>query len=750
MPLITMKRNSREDDNKILNKTATKVVPPSIKGGKSVLDTINSINALVNTKLGKYKDKYEVIREPEKLHEYITYCIDNGICAIDTETTSLEPITTTIAGVCIYTPNQKAVYVPLNHISHITNDRIQQQIDMTYMADELTRLDFWNTKIIMHNGKFDIRVIKNQLGVTLRCYWDTMLASKCLNENESAGLKDLHLKYCNSEDTESLTYDKLFEGIEFIKIPINTAYLYASGDAIKTYELYLFQKGIFERPYLEKVYWVFMNIEMEILPVVIDMEDTGTFLDLNLAQQLSEKYNAQLNERVDAFYNELQNYDNQISDYRLAHPDCKLDEKINISSPTQLAILFYDILGLKSPDAKKPRGTGEDILTALNHPLSKLILDYRETAKLINTYIDKLPRSLNPKTNKIHCSFNQYGASTGRFSSSDPNLQNIPSHNKEIRKMFVAGEGNVFISADYSQQEPRFLSQLSNDENMIDAYVQNKDIYAWIASFIYNVPYEECKEFRPDGTKNPQGKERRTSVKSIILGLMYGRSTKSIAEQLGVSVQKAQEITDKFFNSFPNVQKFIEYTEEFARVNGYVETAWGRKRRLPDMQLPEYEFKYEGNYAFDPLDFNSNDELEVSEQDKHYYLGKLQRCRYFRDRFAIKEEAKRNGIIIKDNTGFIADAQRQCVNSIIQGSSADCTKLAMISIHNDQQLRDMGCKLVIQIHDEVIVEAPLENAKKCAERLAELMIEAPKSKLSVPMKVDTEITKCWYGEEINV
>lgn len=422
MSLITMKRNSRENDTKILNKTATKVVPPSIRGGKNVLDIINSINALVNTKLGKYKEKYQVIRDSNELHEYITYCINNGICAIDTETTSLEPITTTIAGVCIYTPNQKAVYVPLNHISHITNDRVPQQIDMTYMANELSRLNVNNTKIIMHNGKFDIRVIKNQLGVTLNCYWDTMLASKCLNENESAGLKDLHLKYCNSEDTESLTYDKLFEGIEFTKIPINTAYLYASGDAIKTYELYLFQKGIFERPYLSKVYWVFMNIEMKILSVVIDMEDTGTFLDVELAKQLSEKYHKQLDERVDAFYNELKTYENQISEYKKTHSDCKLDEKLNISSPIQLAILFYDILGLKSPDNKKPRGTGEDILIALNHPLSKLILDYRETAKLINTYIDKLPNSLNSKTHKIHCSFNQYGASTGRFSSSDPKV----------------------------------------------------------------------------------------------------------------------------------------------------------------------------------------------------------------------------------------------------------------------------------------------------------------------------------------
>lgn len=232
---------------------------------------------------------------------------------------------------------------------------------------------------------------------------------------------------------------------------------------------------------------------------------------------------------------------------------------------------------------------------------------------------------------------------------------------------------------------------------------------------------------------------------------MYGRSTKSIAEQLGVSVQKAQEITDKFFNSFPNVQKFIQDTEDFARANGYVETAWGRKRRLPDMKLPEYEFSYSSEFNFNPLDFETeNSNLDVPEQDIRFYTEKLNRTRYFRDKVAIKDDAKRNGIIIKDNTMYIAEAQRQCVNSVIQGSSADCTKLAMIHIHDDEELKNMGCKLVIQIHDEVIVEVPIENAKKCAERLAKLMIDAPKDKLSVPMKVDTEITKCWYGEEIEL
>lgn len=421
MALINMSRTStREQDSKILGKTQTKIIPPTVKGGGNILDKMNSINALVATKLGKYRDKYIVIRTEDELRNYIDSCIANGICAIDTETTSLDPITTTIAGVCMYTVGEKACYIPINHVSYYTDELVKNQLSKEFVASELSRLV--SSKIIMHNGKFDIRVIRNQLGITLNCYWDTMLASKCLNENESAGLKDLHLKYCKTEDTESLTYDKLFEGIEFTKIPISTAYLYASGDAIKTYELYEFQLSNMELPRLARVYDVFMNIEMPILKVVADMEDTGISIDVNYAHELSEKYHEILGENEKAFYEVLEAYQPQIEKYRLAHTDNKLSDPINISSPSQIAILLYDILGLKSPDKDKPRGTGEDILEQLNHPLSKVILDWRGTSKLLTTYIDKLPEVLNPKTNKIHCSFNQYGAKTGRMSSSDPNV----------------------------------------------------------------------------------------------------------------------------------------------------------------------------------------------------------------------------------------------------------------------------------------------------------------------------------------
>lgn len=290
---------------------------------------------------------------------------------------------------------------------------------------------------------------------------------------------------------------------------------------------------------------------------------------------------------------------------------------------------------------------------------------------------------------------------------------------------------------------------MSGDENLILAYNDGKDIYAWIASKIYRVPYDECKEFRPDGTKNPGGKKRRDSVKSILLGIMYGRGARAIAEQLNCSVKDAQKIIDTFYNEFPRVRKWMDSVLEFAKRTGYVETAWGRKRRLLDMRLPPYEFSYIGDTPsnFDPLDFENDGEVAVDERTRKYYLGRLSKA-WGRDKLAIIQSAASRGIKIKDNTGFIAEASRQCVNSIIQGSSADMTKLAMIAIGNDPFLRERDCHLVIQVHDEVIAECPEQYAAECAQRISELMINSAKEKISVPMKCDAEITRVWYGEVI--
>ena len=317
--------------------------------------------------------------------------------------------------------------------------------------------------------------------------------------------------------------------------------------------------------------------------------------------------------------------------------------------------------------------------------------------------------------------------------------------------MFKAQDGYVLIGGDYSQQEPRLTAHCSNDEKMKESYHQGKDIYATIASLAFDKPYEECKEFREDGTVNPEGKERRSQAKAIVLGVTYGKGVPAIGEDLGISTQKAQAVYDKVMENFPMLKKFMEDTQQNARDLGYVETVWGRRRHLTDMQLKPYEFSYAGNMTnFDPLAFGSTVSLEVPEQVKKQYINQLNKAFGWKKKNDIIQNALSQGIKIKDNGGFIAQAERQCVNSVIQGSAADMAKLAMIDINNDEEMKELDFHLIICVHDEVIGECPIENAKRASERLAELMINAPKGKIDIPMKVDCEITINWYGESIEV
>lgn len=337
-------------------------------------------------------------------------------------------------------------------------------------------------------------------------------------------------------------------------------------------------------------------------------------------------------------------------------------------------------------------------------------------------------------------------------------MQNIPSHNKDIRKMFVADDGYVLMSSDYSQQEPKVMTQMCGDEKMLNAYKQGKDLYAEIASLAFDKPYEDCLEFYLDengnktGEVNKEGKARRTQAKSILLGILYGRGLSSVAEQLKTTKQKAQEIQDKIFKGFPAIPKFERDSKQLAMEKGFVTTLWGRKRRLPNMSLPKYEFDFtqKASNNFNPLDFeNSTEEyIDYAAIDKYTTLmdsayGRL-------DKEKIKAQARQEGIIIKDNGGYIADAERQCVNSRIQGSAADMSKKAMILVGNDSRLKELGFQLLIPVHDELIGQCPLANAKECSERFAQLMSEAAKDKLEVPISCDVEITKEWYGTPISI
>lgn len=761
MPLFDLptRTNSKANDMKLAKQSnSTRKAVPTVRGGNSLLDRITQAQKLVELHLGKFKDSYLVITEENDLIEYIDGAIKNGIISIDTETTGIDPLQDEIAGICIYTPNRQGAYIPINHVSYITNMPIPNQLSVDVIKPHFDRLIQSKIEIVMFNAKFDMRFMRSRVGLKdIYCTWDCYLATRLLNENEPNNtLKKLHQKYVLNGKEDEFTFEEFFKGITFNLIPLKTAVLYAAHDPVITYELYEYQKQYLrpdnDREDMRNIYWVFKNIEMPCISVVADMEDNGILLDLTYNSVLSERYNNILKDKLNAFYERLSEYDDDITAYRLKHTDCKLDNPINIASPTQLAILFYDVLGYEVVDKKSPRGTGSEILLKWDSPLAQSVIEYREVEKLISTYIDKLPSCVNPNDGRIHCNFKQYGAVTGRMSSQDPNLQNIPSHNKDIRKMFIASPGYVLMSSDFSQQEPKCLAALcrkDGDPQMYNTFMQGKDLYSEIASKSFNKPYEECREFNPDGSTNKAGKERRTQAKSILLGVLYGRGVNSIAEQLKCTPEKAQAIKDSVFKGFPAIKKFEDESLDMAYEIGYVTTVCGRKRRLPDLQLDEYEFKWKNGVAptIDVLDFDDEAETEIPERTIRKYLTQLHKCR-FGEKKKIFEKANEEGIWIVDNGGKIADASRQCVNSRIQGSAADLTKLAMIELNNNQRLKELGFRLLIPVHDEVIAECPEENVKECSKLLAETMSKAAERVLEMPIKCDVEITKAWYGEKV--
>ena len=771
-------RSTTKKDRKLLNKSKPKTVSKSntitLKGGGTLADKIQTIVTLVKQKFDGKEDTFLVIRDEESFINYIDKCIENGVISIDTETTGLDTMLDEIVGLCVYTPGMKAAYVPINHVSYITGAKVENQLPIDFIKEQLDRLNEHNVKTIWFNADFDVRFIGNKIGCWLKIYFDTSIASRSLNSAEpkgSKGLKALHKKYCRNNEGEAYSFDKLFEGIPFNLIPINVAYLYAANDAIITYELYLFQAQyleptgkFYEEKGMQQLSWNFFNVEMASMPTFIEMEQTGVAIDFEHAKKISEKYHKLAESMNERLVKLCDMYSDEINSYRRSVPNCKLSDPINLDSPVQLSILLYDILKIEPPDKKNPRGTGAEILEKIKHPLCTAILDVRSFNKAISTYVDKLP-TLAHKDGRIHCRFNQYGADTGRVSSDSPNLQNIPSNpfilsdgtkvdaGKDIRQFFTATDGYVILSCDYSGQEVRVTAHLSNDEKMIKAYEDGKDVYVEIASLAFGVPYEDCLEERPDGTKNPEGKERRGAAKKIVLGVLYGRGIPSIAEQLGVSVSEAQSIYDTVLEKFEGLAQFIEDSEDMARELGYVDTIWGRRRQLPDMQLPQFEFNYKDGITpdFDPLSDDFDEELstEVPLELVKKYTNQLLNCRSYKQKERIKEQIRSNGITIKDNGAYIAQAQRQCVNARVQGSSADLTKLAQILIYNNKELRDLGFRMLIPVHDEILAECPKENVKRCAELMSELMLYAGKD-LCVPLSCDTEVFNSWYGPKLDI
>lgn len=759
---------------KIINKIDSPKNPNVVKRtaklkSMSLEERLRSITQRVYEILGKYKENTVVIKTKDQLVEYIDKAIENGVIAIDTETNnSLDPISCKLMGPCIYTPGMKNAYIPINHIDIHTGERLSWQLTEKDVLEQFSRLSApehrIEVEIIVHNGKFDYQVLKCTTGYQMKMSWDTLIGAKILNENEqSAGLKQ---QYIEKIDPSIQKYDieHLFADVEYAQVDPEIFALYAATDSFMTYKLYEWQKKQFEKLGHERLYWLFLNVEMPIVEVAAEMELTGIEIDKEYGKRLSAKYHKKLEAVETEIAKELQQYSAQIAQWRLTtdanyHPPKKsgdgygkskneqLEDPVNIASPSQLAILLYDVLKHPIVDKKKPRGTGEDILEKIDLPICKLILKARGILKLISTYIDKLPSVVSPITNRLHAHFNQLGAGTGRFSSSDPNLQNIPSHEKSIRMLFKASDGCVLVGSDFSQQEPRLLSNYSQDENMINAYKQGKDLYATIASGIYKNDYWDNMEKHQDGSPNPDGKKRRSSVKSLMLGIMYGMGPASLAEAINGTVADAQRIIDDFYEGFPKVKQWIDETYHQARTLGYVEDSWGRRRRLPDVKLPKYTIKIKNEIAsttFNPLLFTSGRLEEGKPKLVEKYEQILEKCRGRKEFEIIKEQALLEGVELHDNSGYISQAERQCVNARVQGGAATMSKKAMINVYRDKVLKDLGFKLLIAVHDELIGECPIENQDAVADRLTEIMRHSADDVCNVPFKCDATIETVWY------
>lgn len=313
----------------------------------------------------------------------------------------------------------------------------------------------------------------------------------------------------------------------------------------------------------------------------------------------------------------------------------------------------------------------------------------------------------------------------------------------------------AIVGGDFSQQEPRLLTHMCQDANLIDTYNKGKDLYATIGSFVFKKDYWECMEHWEDGSANPVGKDIRSKCKQIVLGTMYGMGAKLLASMLRISVDECKEILEEFFKMFPTVKEFISDNEKKAKELGYVEDYLGRRRHLPDAQLPEITIEAKQNIeisdVFVDLDVPKTiqiDDEKLASQWREFLDETIKNSKSYKVKEKFKEQAKASGIIVKDNGAFISKAMTQSTNARIQGGAASLTKKAMVKIFNDKRLLDLGFRILIPVHDELLGECPIENAEECAKLLSQNMIDAAKPECSVNMKVDTYVVHYWYSDEV--
>ncbi|MBL0869896.1 MAG: DNA polymerase I [Phycisphaerales bacterium] len=616
---------------------------------------------------------YRCVTTTDHLRELVRELTDAPIFAFDTETTGLSPLRCKLCGLSFSTKAGTGWYVP------VRSPTPQAHLDEATVLKALAPLLTDATKPKCgHNLKFDMLVL-GRAGVHVRgigsCGFDSMVASYLIDASRSShGLDALalallgHANISISELIGSGANQRTFD-----TVPIDLATLYAAEDADVSLRL---METMSPQVQAMGIGSLFRDVEMPLVEVLATLERNGITVDPRELDRQRERLSAKISEirtKIDASAKE------------------SIGRTFNPDSPKQLSGVLFNKpddlsepgLGLK-PVKKTKTGNSTDVEVletlaedaSVTTPIPRLIVDYRQLTKLVGTYLQALKDEINPDTARVHASFNQTVAATGRLSSSDPNLQNIPIRTdvgREIRKAFVAAPGCVLISADYSQIELRLLAHLSRDPNLIEAFRSDQDIHTAVAAQINRVPIEQVT------------KAHRSGAKMVNFGIVYGITAFGLARRLGIDNAEAAEIIDGYKRRFAGITTFLQECVEQARTSGYVETMLKRRRPIPEIH--------------------------------------------------------------STNPSRRAFAERTAINSVVQGSAADLIKLAMVDLHsrieaNEPALRDV--KMLLQIHDELVFEAPKEKAEKARKLIVERMESA--MSLSVPIRVDSEIGTDWYEQ----
>lgn len=594
---------------------------------------------------------FETILDQASLDKWLLLLKSAPLVTFDTETTSLDPMLARLVGMSFSITAGKAAYIPLTH----DYTGVPQQLDFASVLQQIKPiLEDASIPKLGQNLKYDKHVLANH-GIALNgIAHDTLLQSYVLESHRTHGMDDLAMRHLG---VKTVTYEEIAgkgaKQVPFSQVNIEIASDYAAEDADITLQLHHALYPQIEAD--DKLEFVYRHIEMPLLDILYTIERNGVLIDQFMLQAQSHELGQK-----------LLGLEQQA--YEIA------GQPFNLGSPKQLQEILFGKLGIK-PLKKTPSGapsTDEDVLQelALDYPLPKVLLEYRGLAKLKSTYTDKLPRMINPVTGRVHTSYSQAVAITGRLASSDPNLQNIPvrtAEGRRIREAFIAPQGSQIISADYSQIELRIMAHLSQDEGLLSAFARGEDIHRATAAEIFGISLDEV------------GSEQRRYAKVINFGLIYGMSAFGLAQNLNIERSAAQNYIDRYFTRYPGVREYMQNTRQTAREQGYVETFFGRRLWVPEINSP-------------------------------------------------------NGM-------RRAGAERAAINAPMQGTAADLIKLAMIAVDRWLREQQLHSKIIMQVHDELVLEVPDAELELVRQTLPQLMQSV--AKLDVPLLAEVGVGANW-------